>query len=158
MIFLGLGVFDAGYYAQLQSTLFTATHQIVKYQAETYTRDLFGIRVEYKINKFISTVSELNLGYEHHYDSKLYARSYAVTIPEFGIQSNQDYINVKLLWTPAKYFVKLSRETKFNTHLFRVEPSVSIGIYLNLEHTLWIPRPVNVNYLATNKQKKSLNH
>ena len=152
MIFLGLGVFDAGYYAQIQSTIFTATHQSVRYQTETYTRDLIGVRVEYKINKFISTVSELNLGYEHHYDSKLYARSYAVTIPEIGIQTNQDYINVKVLWTPAKYFVKLSREPRFTTQLFRAEPSVSIGIFINLEHTLWIPKPINVNYLGKKKK------
>jgi hypothetical protein len=152
MIFLGLGVFDAGYYAQIQAKLLTATHQSVRYQSETYTRDLVGLRYNLKLNHFVSVASELNVGYEHHYDSKLYARSYAVTIPEFGIQTNQDYINVKMLWTPAKYFVKLSREPKFTTHLFRAEPSVSIGIFINLEHTLWIPKPVNVNYL--NKKKK----
>lgn len=153
--FLGLGVFDAGYYAQLQVKNASLTHQVVRYKEETYTRDMLGFSQAVKINRFISVTPSLSGGYEYHYESNHYAKSYFVAIPEVGITSNHDYISTKIMWTPAKYFVKLSREKNFRSSLFRVEPSVSIGVSVNLNHTLWIPKPLNTNHLRKKTTTKT---
>lgn len=143
MLLFGLGLFDAGYLAQMQYKQYSLTHEIVKYKDETYSRDSLGVQYSKPLSRWVSGVAVARAGYEHHYDSKLYGKAYLFGVPEIGIQSRHDYVAVKILWSPFKYFYKVSDDSKYAKQSFRVQPSVSFTVSLNLEHSLWIPNSVN---------------
>ena len=155
MLFAGIGVSDAGYLASVQYHRYSLTHEIASYKQESYTRDTLGIEYSRRIMPWVNGVAGARSGYEHHYESSLYARSYLVLIPEVGIRTRHDYINLKLMWSPAKLFKKISNEEKFPSFNFRFQPSITFTVNVNLQHSLWIPSSINDIEGVRNESKSS---
>jgi hypothetical protein len=147
-MWFGVGVTDSSVYAQAYQGRYSLTHEVVAYKSERYSRDTLGVSYQKKTSKWLSILLQARSGYEHHYDSALYAKSYLISVPEIGIRTNHTYVSAIAAWSPAKYFYKLSDESGFSRSHLRFQPTVSFTILVNLDHSLWIPKLVSKETLS----------
>lgn len=153
-MFIGLGVTDSGYAAELLQGRYSLTHEVSSYRGESFTTDGGGVEYSGVVSRWVSVAGRARIGYEHHYRSEYYATSYVVLQPEAILRSRHDVVAVQLAWTPVKGFYRLTRQGRFDDRGVRVQPSVSLSVLVNLDYSVYTPSVLNQPIQKSTKSLK----
>lgn len=140
-MFFGLGLVDDGYALSLHHKSVFLVHEQKQWRGEQFSVDSLGYSLKIPVTKMVRFTSHLKLGYEHHYRSEHYARSYLASSAGFGVETTHNLVRFAFSVEPGKYFFKLSGEQGFPKHSFRVAPSATVSVLFNISDTIFVPKP-----------------
>lgn len=136
----GLGLVDDGYAMSLHNKAYFLVHEQKRWRDEQFSVDSLGYSLKLPLTKMVAFTSHVKLGYEHHYRSEHYARSYVASSAGFGVETTHNLVRFAFSVEPGKYFYKLSDEQGFSRHSFRVAPSATVSVLFNISDTLFVPK------------------
>ena len=136
----GLGLVDDGYALSLHQKSYFLVHEQKSWRGEQFSVDSLGYSLKLPMSKMVSFTAHAKMGYEHHYRSEHYARSYVASSAGFGVETTHNLVRFAFHVEPGKYFYKLSAERDFPKQSFRMAPSATVSILFNISDTIFVPK------------------
>lgn len=106
------------------------------FRDESFSTSAAGVTITDPCTLKLKCGVKLLAGYENHYRSKYYAESYAVMEPSLSLEFfSKTPFSGMVLWTPGKFFHRMSPESEFRQNGFRNESTFAFSVRYDLQST-----------------------